>query len=119
MVTAAIVLTLLSAAEHVYFFVLEAVLWQKPLGLKTFGMDKEKAATTAQLAVNQGFYNLFLAAGLLWAALGTPAASSMRLYTLGFVIAAAVVGGFTVSKRILLIQGIPAAAALACTLLAR
>src|SRR3954466_9380502 len=97
MALAAMILTLVSAVEHVYFFVLEAVLWKKPLGLKTFQMDQAKADTTAELAVNQGFYNLFLAAGLAWAALGTDLASPMRLYTLGFVIAAAVVGGVTVS----------------------
>lgn len=113
-------LTLLSALEHVYFFVLEAVLWKKPLGLKTFQMDAAKAEATAQLAVNQGYYNLFLAAGLLYAALAEgPVQTPLRLYTLGFVVAAAIVGGVTVSARILLVQGLPAAAALVLTLLAR
>src|SRR5439155_25717574 len=64
----AILFTGISGIEHVYFFALEALLWRKPLGLKTFRMDAAKAETTAQLAVNQGFYNLFLAAGLFWAA---------------------------------------------------
>jgi putative membrane protein len=118
MALAATVLTLLSALEHVYFFVLESVLWKKPLGLKTFRMDAAKAETTAQLAVNQGFYNLFLAAGLLYAALAAePVQTPLRIYTLGFVVAAAIVGGVTVNLRILMVQGIPAALALALTLL--
>ncbi len=115
MALAAMILTLVSALEHVYFFVLEALLWKKPLGMKTFQMDAAKAEATAQLAVNQGFYNLFLAAGLAWSAYDP----SLRIYTLLFVVGAAIVGGATVSMRILLIQGLPAAAALALTLLAR
>ncbi len=115
MALAAIVFTLLSAVEHVYFFVLEAILWRKPLGMKTFRMDAAKAESTAQLAVNQGFYNLFLAAGLAWGVFEP----TLRLYALLFVIGAAVVGGLTVSMRILLIQGLPAATGLALTLLAR
>lgn len=103
-------LTLLSAVEHVYFFVLESILWREPLGLKTFGMDAAKAEATAQLAVNQGFYNLLLAAGLAWGALSGDL--RLRRYTLGFVVVAAIVGGVTVSGRILLVQGLPAAIAL-------
>lgn len=118
MAHAATILTALCALEHAGFFVLEALLWKKPLGLETFQMDAAKAESTAQLAVNQGFYNLFLAAGLAWAALSPPGAP-LRLYTLGFVVAAAVVGGATVSIRILVIQGLPALLALAATLPAR
>jgi putative membrane protein len=115
MALAALILTIVSAIEHVYFFVLEAILWRKPLGLKTFRMDEAKAEATAALAVNQGFYNLFLAAGLAWSAYDP----SLRLYTLLFVIGAAIVGGITVSMRILVIQGLPAALALAFTLMSR
>jgi putative membrane protein len=117
MVLAATILTLISALEHVYFFVLEAILWKKPLGLKTFQMNAEKAEATAQLAINQGFYNLLLAGGLAWSAFGDH--HELRLYTLLFVIGAALVGGLTVSMRILLIQGLPATAALVLTLLSR
>jgi len=117
MALAAMILTLVSALEHVYFFVLESLLWRKPLGRKTFQMDEAKAEATAQLAVNQGFYNLFLAAGLAWSAL-TPN-PTLRIYTLLFVIGAAIVGGLTVSMRILLIQGLPAAAALVLSLMTR
>lgn len=105
----AIALTLLSAAEHVYFFVLEALLWKKPLGLKTFGMDAQKAELTAPLAVNQGVYNLFLTAGLTWGALApAPFHVPVSAFFLGCVLVAALVGGASVSKRILLVQGLPA-----------
>ena len=107
---------LLSALEHAYFFVLEAVLWTTPTGLEAFQMDAAKAEATAQLAVNQGFYNLFLAGGLAWAAFSPN--RQLKLYTLGFVIAAAIVGGITVSPRILLVQGLPAAIALVLLLVA-
>ncbi|MGZ3453906.1 MAG: DUF1304 domain-containing protein [Polyangiales bacterium] len=117
MALAAMSLTLISALAHVYFFVLEAILWKKPLGMKTFQMDAAKAETTAQLAVNQGFYNLLLAAGLAWSAVANQ--PTLRIYTLLFVIGAALVGGLTVSMRILLVQGLPAAGALALTLLSR
>lgn len=114
---AATIFTLISAVEHVSFFVLEAVLWKKPRGLATFRMDAAKAEATAQLAVNQGFYNLFLAAGLFWSAVSPD--PTLRLYTLLFVIAAAIVGGITVNMRILVLQGVPALIALVLGLLAR
>jgi putative membrane protein len=105
----AIALILISAVEHIYFFVLEAILWTKPFGLKTFGMDAQKAAATAPLAVNQGVYNLFLAAGLIWGALApAPFHVPVSGFFLGCVIVAAIVGWRTVSVRILLIQGLPA-----------
>ena len=103
------IFTALSALEHVYFFVLEAILWQKPLGLKTFRMDAAKAETTAPLAKNQGVYNLFLVAGLVWGILAEPPfLVPVRAFFLACVIVAAIVGGVTVSMRILLVQGIPA-----------
>lgn len=117
MALAATLLTLLSALEHTYFFLLESVLWRKPLGRKTFRMDEAKAEATAQLALNQGFYNLFLAVGLAWSAL-TPN-PTLRIYTLLFVIGAAIVGGITVSMRILVVQGAPAALALVFSLMGR
>src|SRR5687768_1126325 len=104
MKTALTALIAISGLEHIYFFVLESVLWTKPLGLKTFRMDAAQAEATARLAMNQGFYNLFLAIGLLWAAARPD--FTLRLYTLLFVVAAAIVGGVTVSPRIMLIQGL-------------
>lgn len=109
MSTVAVVLTLVSAVEHVYFFVLESLLWKKPLGLKTFGQDAARAELTAPLAFNQGFYNLFLAAGLCWGALApAPFHLPVSAFFLGCVVVAAIVGGVSVSVRILFVQGLPA-----------
>ena len=115
MARAAMMLTLFSAIEHVWFFVLESILWTTPLGMKTFHLDEQKAAATAQLAVNQGFYNLFLAAGLLWAAFSP--SRPLKLYTLGFVVAAGIVGGISANPSMLLVQALPAGIALALTVL--
>ena len=113
MATVALALTLVSALEHVYFFVLESLLWRKPLGLKTFGNDAQRAEATALLALNQGVYNLFLAAGLIWGALAPhPFHVPVSAFFLCCVIIAGVVGGASVSKRILLVQALPAALAL-------
>ena len=115
MATATNVLVLLIALEHLWFLVLEMFLWMKPYGLKTFSMTREEAASSAPLAANQGLYNGFLAAGLLWSLLVTDPAQALALkvFFLGCVTAAGVFGGFTVSMRILLVQAVPAAVALA------
>lgn len=100
----------LVALQHGFFLVLEMFLWQKPLGRKTFRMTPEQAQATATLAANQGLYNGFLAVGLLWA-LFYPSdyfSRQLALFFLGCVIVAACYGGYSVSKRILLIQGLPA-----------
>src|SRR5260370_38423535 len=78
MQVAAAVLVVAVAALHAYFLVLEMFLWQTPLGLRTFRMTKEAAAATAVLAGNQGLYNGFLAAGLVWGAVPYPTASGRR-----------------------------------------
>jgi putative membrane protein len=107
-------LVALVAALHIYFLVLEMFLWTKPLGLKTFRNSPEKAADSAVLAANQGLYNGFLAAGLLWGlAQPTPGfAFQIKVFFLLCVIVAGVYGAATVSRRILLVQAAPAAAAL-------
>jgi len=116
--TAAAFVIAFVALEHLWFFVLESFLWQKPLGLKTFRMDPAKAAITAPLAKNQGVYNAFLSAGLVWSLLASePPARAIAIFFLGCVALAGVVGALTVSRRILLIQTVPAALGLA--LLAR
>ena len=108
----ALTLTLLVALLHVYFLVLEMFLWTRPLGLKTFRNTPEKAETTRVLAANQGLYNGFLAAGLLWSLLpGSPAA--IAPFFLCCVIVAGVFGAATASRKILLVQAMPAAVALA------
>ena len=100
----------LVALEHLWFLVLEMFLWQKPLGLATFRNTPEKAAATAVLAANQGLYNGFLAAGLVWSILARDAA--LATFFLGCVIVAGVFGAATVSRRVLVVQALPAAIAL-------
>jgi putative membrane protein len=107
-------LVALVAALHVYFLVLEMFLWTKPLGLKTFRNTPEKAKESAVLAANQGLYNGFLAAGLVWGLLhAAPAfAWQIKVFFLLCVIVAGAYGAATVSKRILYVQAAPAALAL-------
>ena len=107
-------LVALVAALHVYFLILEMFLWTKPLGLKTFRNSQEKAQDSAVLAANQGLYNGFLAAGLLWGLVQpVPAfAFQIKVFFLLCVIIAGVYGAATVSRRILYVQAAPAALAL-------
>jgi putative membrane protein len=107
-------LVALVAALHIYFLVLEMFLWTKPLGLKTFRNSPEKAADSAVLAANQGLYNGFLAAGLIWGLIqGTPLfATQIKMFFLLCVIVAGIYGAATVSRRILYVQAAPAAIAL-------
>jgi len=107
-------LVALVAALHVYFLVLEMFLWTRPLGLKTFRNSPEKAAETAVLAANQGLYNGFLAAGLVWGLVQSAPGFGIQIKTffLLCVVIAGVYGALTVSRRILYIQAAPAAVAL-------
>jgi len=112
------VLVAIVAALHVWFLVLEMILWRKPIGLRTFGMTAGQAETTAVLAANQGLYNGFLAAGLVAGLVVVePTAFFFRLFFLACVIVAGVFGAATVSRRILLVQAVPAAVALVAVLL--
>jgi putative membrane protein len=108
------ILVALVAVLHVYFLILEMFLWTKPLGLKTFRNSPEKAADSAVLAANQGLYNGFLAAGLAWGLVqASPGfAFQIKVFFLLCVIVAGVYGAATVSRRILLVQAMPAAIAL-------
>jgi len=113
------VLVAIVAALHLWFLVLEMVLWRKPLGLRTFGMTPQQAETTAVLAANQGLYNGFLAAGLVAGlVIAEPAALYFRVFFLACVIVAGLFGAATVSRRILLVQALPAAVALVAVLAA-
>jgi putative membrane protein len=98
------------ALEHLWFLVLEMFLWTRPIGLATFRNTAEHARQSATLAANQGLYNGFLAAGLLWGAFHpVPAvAFQVRVFFLACVAAAGVFGAITVSRRILFIQALPA-----------
>ncbi len=102
------------AALHVFFLVLEMFLWDKPLGLKVFRNSIEKATDSKVLAANQGLYNGFLAAGLIWGLFHpNPAfALQIKIFFLLCVIVAGAYGAATVSRRILYVQAAPAALAL-------
>jgi len=102
-------LVALVASLHLYFLVLEMFLWQTPFGRRTFRTTPEGAASCAVLAANQGLYNGFLAAGLLWALVfyGVGSGSPFLIFLLLCVVVAGVYGGATVSRRILLVQALP------------
>jgi putative membrane protein len=108
------ILVAVVAALHVYFLALEMFFWTKPLGLKTFRNTPEKAADSAVLAANQGLYNGFLAAGLIWGLVqSNPAfAFQIKIFFLLCVIVAGIYGAVSVSRKILLVQAAPAALAL-------
>jgi len=104
------------AALHVYFLVLEMVFWDRPLGRRVFGLTPEFAAESKVLAANQGLYNGFLAAGLVWSLLLGDAGTAIALFFLGCVIVAGIFGAMTVNRKILWVQAAPAALALAFVL---
>ena len=111
---AANIAVLLVAALHLWFLILETFLWDKPLGLRTFRMSAEKAAASKPLAMNQGLYNGFLAAGLLW---GLAAGAQVQIFFLLCVVVAGVFGALTASSRILWVQAVPGLVALLLVLL--
>ena len=113
------ILVALVALLHVWFLVLEMFLWDKPLGLKTFRQTPESAATTKVLAANQGLYNGFLAAGLVWGLCLGDAGFGVKIFFLGCVIVAGLFGAATVGKKILFVQALPAVIALALVFAAR
>jgi putative membrane protein len=102
------------AALHAYFLVLEMFFWTQPLGLRVFNMTAQKAQDSAVLAANQGLYNGFLAAGLLYGIFAANAAVGFqfKVFFLLCVIAAGLYGGYSVSPRIIYIQAVPAVIAL-------
>jgi putative membrane protein len=120
MILIANALVALVAALHGFFLVLEMFLWDKPLGLKIFRNTIEKATDSKVLAANQGLYNGFLAAGLLWGLFHpNPAfAFQIKIFFLLCVIVAGAYGAATVSRRILYVQAAPAALALILLFLA-
>ena len=113
------VLVAFVALEHLGFLILEMFLFKSPAGRRIFRTTPEFAAQAAPLAANQGLYNGFLAAGLVWSLVAAePMAGQLRLFFLACVLVAAVFGAATVSRRILLIQGLPALLALVVSLTA-
>lgn len=107
------------AILHIYFLILEIFLWEGPTGRKAFRMTAEKAKLTAELAANQGLYNGFLAAGLIWSMLhpNEIIGSQIALFFLGCIFIAGVYGGYSVSRKIFFIQGIPALIAIVTCLI--
>jgi putative membrane protein len=116
--TLADLLVVIVAGLHVGFLVLEMVLWTRPEGRKVFGTDRAFAEQTRALAANQGLYNGFLAAGLVWGLLDSGHRVPVLTFFLVCVIVAGGFGALTVNRRILLVQAVPAAAALVAVLLA-
>ena len=110
-------LILLIAVEHVGILILEMFFWNHPVGQRIFGMTPEVSSTSAVLAANQGLYNGFLAAGLLWGLVSDK--RNVKLFFLGCVVAAGVFGGLTAKTSILFTQALPAVLALGLTLLSR
>jgi len=110
---AANIMVALVALLHVYFLVLEMFLWDKPRGRRVFGTTPEFAAASKSLAANQGLYNGFLAAGLIW---GSFAGDPVKIFFLACVIVAGAFGAATVNLKILWVQALPAAIALALVL---
>jgi putative membrane protein len=115
---AANVIVALVALLHLYFLVLEMFLWDKPAGLKAFGQTPQAAAASKVLAANQGLYNGFLAAGLIWGlSLGSDG-RGVKIFFLACVLVAGLYGAATASRKILFVQALPAAVGLALVLLA-
>ena len=108
------------ALLHVYFVVLEMFLYTKPFGLKTFAQTLEQAQSSAVLMANQGLYNGFLAAGLVWSLFYSNPATSfeLKMFFLGCVLIAGIYGAYSVGKSILFFQAVPAALALGIVYLA-
>jgi putative membrane protein len=111
------ILVAVVALIHVYIVILEMFLWDKPQGLKAFGSTPEFAKASKVLAANQGLYNGFLVAGLIWGLLPGGGGEPVKIFFLGCVIVAGLYGAATVSVRILLIQAVPAALALLAVIL--
>jgi putative membrane protein len=114
--TALIILVL---ASHLGFLVLEMFFWTSPYALRAFGMTPEFAQSSKVLAANQGLYNGFLAAGLLWGLLKGDEGFAQKMFFLGCVIIAGIFGAATAKTSILFIQALPAALALGTLLASR
>ncbi|KUO21527.1 DUF1304 domain-containing protein [Streptomyces dysideae] len=109
-----VVLVALMALLHAYILVLEMFLWQRGSGRRFHGFDAELARSTAAMAANQGLYNGFLAAGLVWGLIADdPTGYRVQIFFLACIIVAGVYGAATANVRILFVQAVPAAIALA------
>ena len=105
-----LVLVAVVALEHLYFLYLEMFAWTRPATLRAFNITSSFAAESKAMAANQGLYNGFLAAGLVWAIFAPPPLQRpLEIFFASCVFVAGIFGGFTVTRRILLIQALPAA----------
>ncbi|MGB5361879.1 MAG: DUF1304 domain-containing protein [Aureibaculum sp.] len=108
----------LVAFLHIYFMILEMFYWTKPKGLKAFGMTKELAEQSKTLAANQGLYNGFLAAGLIWSLINKNFSDQIALFFLSCVVIAGIYGAYSTKKiKLFYIQSIPAIIAIIFTLI--
>jgi len=107
------------AILHIAFMSLEMFLWNKPSGRRILGLDPDFALKTKTLAANQGLYNAFLAAGLIWSLLSEPFAYNLQVFFLGCVIIAGIFGGITSSRLIVWVQALPGLIALILVFLAQ
>ena len=119
MIIASTILILFVAVLHLGFLTLEMFLWTKPFGRRTFSLTPEFAQASRTLAANQGLYNGFLAAGLIWSLFLGANGYGVKIFFLICVIVAGIFGAFTVSRRILWIQALPGVIALVFVLLIR
>jgi len=122
MKTLQLILIAIIAFEHFYFLVLEMFLWTKPQGLKAFGFKKEFAEETKVLAANQGLYNGFLSAGLIWSLIekDSNTAYTFSVFFLSCVLVAGLYGAYSTQKmKLFFIQGVPALIALPLIILFR
>lgn len=117
--TIANIATALVGILHIYILYLEMFLWDTPKGRKAFGLTAEFSAASKVLAANQGLYNGFLAAGLLWGVWLGPAGDAVKIFFLGCVLVAGVYGGMTAARKILYVQALPGLIGLILVLLAR
>ncbi|MBT7071620.1 MAG: DUF1304 domain-containing protein [Anaerolineae bacterium] len=111
------ILITIVALQHIAFLVLEMFLWDKPIGRLVFGLTKEAATISKTLAANQGLYNGFLAAGLIWGLSLGAEGTNIIIFFLSCILLAGIFGGMTVSPKIFLIQALPALIALVLLLL--
>ncbi len=118
MSTAANIVVALVALIHIYILVLEMFLWDKPAGLRAFGQSLQAATASKVLAANQGLYNGFLAAGLVWGLTLGAAGTGVKVFFLACVLVAGLYGAATASRKILYVQALPAAIGLGLLLLA-
>lgn len=118
MLTIANIAVALIALLHIYILVLEMFLWDKPAGLRAFGQTQQAATASRVLAANQGLYNGFLAAGLLWGLWLGPDGTAIKLFFLGCVLVAGLFGAATASRKILFVQALPALVGLGLVLAA-